>query len=478
MNNYIKNVEYAVRGRIAIRAEEIREELTEGKKFPFKTVVNCNIGNPQQLNQKPITFFRQVASLCENPDLLSDDKASLVSQLYPSDAIARAQQLMKDIGPSIGAYSHSQGIPAIRRSVARFLEQRDKTSTPANINHIYLTQGASSGVQTILTLLTQSSQSGIMIPIPQYPLYSATLALVGATPVPYYLQEEQQWGLDVTQLTRIVTEARQKGTDVRALVIINPGNPTGQCLTKENLTDILTFCYDQQLVLLADEVYQTNIYTRERPFISFRKALLEHPLEHVKHHVELVSFHSISKGVIGECGRRGGYFECINVDQAILDQIYKMASVSLCPNIHGQILVDLMCSPPLPNDPSYPTYRDEVDGIYQSLKRRAQRLEAAFNAMEGVSCQPAQGAMYLFPTITLPKRAVEHAQQLGLAPDAYYSEQMLEATGVCVVPGSGFGQVDGTWHYRSTFLPEEHLFDAFCSNIEAFHADFMKKYQD
>jgi alanine transaminase len=244
--------------------------------------------------------------------------------------------------------------------------------------------------------------------------------------------------LDVEQLTTTVKEARQNGTDVRALVIINPGNPTGQCLTKENLTEILTFCYDQQLVLLADEVYQTNIYTQERPFISFRKALLDHPLAHVRDHVELVSFHSISKGVVGECGRRGGYFECINLDQGILDQIYKMASVSLCPNIHGQILVDLMCRPPQPNDPSYPTYRAEVDAIFLSLQRRAQRLEAAFNAMEGVSCQPAQGSMYLFPTITLPKKAIDHAQQLGLAPDAYYSEQMLEATGVCVVPGTAF----------------------------------------
>lgn len=477
MNNYIKNVEYAVRGRIAIRAEEIRDELDAGQKFPFKRVVNCNIGNPQQLNQKPITFFRQVASLCENPDLLSDDKAPLVSQLYPSDAIARAKQLLKDIGPSIGAYSHSQGVPAIRRTVARFLEQRDNSS-PANVNHIFLTQGASAGVQTILSMLTQGSDSGIMIPIPQYPLYSATLALVGATAVPYYLDEQQQWGLDVEQLKQTVNEARKNGTDVRALAIINPGNPTGQCLTKSNLTDILTFCYDQQLVLLADEVYQTNIYTQERPFISFRKALLDHPIEHVKNHVELVSFHSISKGMVGECGRRGGYFECINLNQDILDQIYKMASVSLCPNIHGQILVDLMCNPPKENDPSHPTYHAEVSGIYESLKRRAQKLEAAFNAMEGVSCQPAQGSMYLFPTITLPKKAIQHAEQLGLAADAYYSEQMLEATGVCVVPGSGFGQVDGTYHFRSTFLPEEQYFDDFCSNIEAFHADFLKKYKD
>ncbi|KAI9301142.1 pyridoxal phosphate-dependent transferase [Cunninghamella echinulata] len=483
INNHVKNVEYAVRGRIAIRAEEIRDDLAKGSetnKYAFDTVVNCNIGNPQQLNQKPITFFRQVASLCEYPDLLTEEKSALVSQLYPSDAIARAKRLLKDIGPSIGAYSHSQGVPAIRQTVANFLEQRDKTGQPANSNHIYLTQGASSGVQTLLTLLTQHSNSGIMIPIPQYPLYSATLSSVGATPVPYYLEEEKGWSLDVQQLTTIVKESREKkGIDVRALVIINPGNPTGQCLTQDNLTDILTFCYEHQLVLLADEVYQTNIYNQEeRPFISFRKALLQHPRSDVKNHVELVSFHSISKGMVGECGRRGGYFECINLEQSVLDQIYKLASVNLCPNIHGQILVDLMCHPPQPNDPSYTTYQQEIDTIYQSLKRRSQLLENAFNAMEGVSCQPAQGSMYLFPRIRLPSKAIEEAKKLKLAPDAFYSEQMLEATGVCVVAGSGFGQVEGTYHFRSTFLPEEHLFDTFCSNIKAFHAEFLKKYQD
>jgi aspartate/methionine/tyrosine aminotransferase len=286
-------------------------------------------------------------------------------------------------------------------------------------------------------MLTENEHTGIMIPIPQYPLYSASLALYGATPVNYYLDESTGWSLEVNELIEIVTNARKQGTDVRALVIINPGNPTGQCLTAENMREIVTFCYEQRLLLLADEVYQTNIYEPERrPFTSFKKALMDHPLAEVREGVELVSFHSISKGMIGECGRRGGYFECVNLDTQVLDQLYKMASVSLCPNLHGQILVDLMCNPPRFGDASYESYTGEIKNIYDSLRRRSKKLEDTFNRMEGVSCQPAQGAMYLFPEITLSNKAMEEAKKVNIAPDAYYSHAMLEATGVCVVPGT------------------------------------------
>lgn len=384
---------------------------------------------------------------------------------------------MEAIG-SVGAYSHSQGIAHIRKTVARFIELRD--GHPANPNHIYLTQGASVGVQTILNMLVENRNTGIMIPIPQYPLYSASLALYGATPVHYYLDESKGWSLDVDDLARTIHTARKQGkVDVRALVIINPGNPTGQCLPADNIRDIISLCYKERLVLLADEVYQTNIYEPEtRPFISFKKALMEHPDQAVREGVELVSFHSISKGMIGECGRRGGYFECVNIDPGVLEQIYKMASVSLCPNIHGQILVDLMCNPPQPGDASYETYKAEIEAIYYSLRRRAKKLENCFNRLEGVSCQPAQGSLYLFPQITLPRKAIEAAKEANVSPDEFYAFAMLEATGVCVISGSGFGQKENTYHFRSTFLPEEYLFDDFCENIENFHARFLKDYRD
>ncbi|KAI9312944.1 pyridoxal phosphate-dependent transferase [Dichotomocladium elegans] len=473
INPNLREMEYAVRGRLAIRAEELRDELQKpGANLPFKQVVNCNIGNPQQLEQKPITFFRQVASLTENPELLDPKNQELVAQLYPEDAIARARTLMKMVGQSTGAYSHSMGVTGIRQTVARFLEERDGHS--ANPNHIYLTQGASSGVQSILSLLTENSNTGILIPIPQYPLYSATLTLLGATPVPYYLDEETGWSLDVQELERIVAAARKAGTDVRALVIINPGNPTGQCLSEANIREIIQFCESARLVLLADEVYQTNVYEPEqRPFVSFKKVLRD-----IDSPVELVSFHSISKGMIGECGRRGGFFECCNFDEGVLGQLYKAASVSLCPNVSGQIMVELMCNPPREGDASYTRYIDELQGLYASLRRRSKKLEAAFNAMEDVTCQPAQGSMYLFPRIRLPSKAIEAAKDAGLAPDAFYAEKMLEATGVCVVPGSGFSQKEGTWHFRSTFLPPEALFDEFCANIQKFHAEFLAFYKD
>lgn len=104
------------------------------------------------------------------------------------------------------------------------------------------------------------------------------------------------------------------------------------------MKEIVQLCYDEGLLLLADEVYQTNIYhPEEKPFISFKKVLMSMDSEEVRNGVELVSFHSISKGVSGECGRRGGYFECVNLDKEVGDMIYKMASITLCPPVTGQV---------------------------------------------------------------------------------------------------------------------------------------------
>ncbi|KAI8342128.1 pyridoxal phosphate-dependent transferase [Chlamydoabsidia padenii] len=474
MHPLVRQMEYAVRGALPIRAEALSKELTTGKSLGFERVVFCNIGNPQQLNQKPITFFRQVASLCENPELLKAGNRETLLKLYPADAIARAELLLKNIG-SVGAYSHSKGIHHIRENVAKFIEKRD--GYPADPENIFLTQGASAGVHTVIQILTQNNKSGFLIPIPQYPLYSATLALVDATQVPYYLNESKNWGLDVQDLKKAVDDARDNGADMRALVIINPGNPTGQCLSEENMREIIEFCHSERLVLLADEVYQTNIYKpQSRPFHSFKQVLSSMGEKYSDQ--ELFSFHSISKGMIGECGRRGGYLECVNIDEKVMDQLYKIASVSLCPNVQGQILVDLMTNPPVEGDASYPQYKNEIDSIYQSLIRRSSKLAGCFNSLEGMTCNDAEGAMYLFPQLTLPPKAIDAAKEKGMAPDTYYCMSMLEATGVCVIPGSGFGQQPGTFHFRSTFLPEEHLFDTFCTDLEKFHSDFMAKYKD
>lgn len=124
INPHVKAAKYAVRGELAVKSEEYRAKLAKGnaKDLPFDTVIAANIGNPQQLDQKPITFFRQVASLLENPELLEHEDVLTKSLGYKSDVVARAKKLLKEI-KSVGAYSQSQGAPGIRQSVAEYIER-------------------------------------------------------------------------------------------------------------------------------------------------------------------------------------------------------------------------------------------------------------------------------------------------------------------------------------------------------------------
>lgn len=133
-----------------------------------------------------------------------------------------------------------------------------------------------------------------MIPIPQYPLYSATLAEFGLFQIGYYLNEENKWGLDISELDRVLKES-MKSCNPRVLVVINPGNPTGQVLTRNNIEDIIRFAQENRLFLLADEVYQDNVYDKDSAFHSFKKVMTE--MGEPYSTMELASFMSVSKGM-------------------------------------------------------------------------------------------------------------------------------------------------------------------------------------
>lgn len=123
INPHVKEAKYAVRGELATRSEQYRARLAKGdtEGIPFDQVISANIGNPQQLDQKPITFFRQVLSLLENPALLKHEDVLLNQLGYKTDVIERAQWLLKQVG-SVGAYSASAGAVGIKESVAKFIE--------------------------------------------------------------------------------------------------------------------------------------------------------------------------------------------------------------------------------------------------------------------------------------------------------------------------------------------------------------------
>ncbi|KAL9655751.1 hypothetical protein ABK040_004979 [Willaertia magna] len=480
INPNILKTSYAVRGKVVIKANQIEHDLkSENHNYPFQDIVYCNIGNPQQLKQKPLTFHRNVLSLLTSSDWLkNEEQKGLLKKLVKEDVVLRAEKMINAIDShSTGAYTHSQGYEFVREDIAQFIEERDglKKGT-VSIDRIFITDGASPGVQLGLKMLIRNDKDGIMIPIPQYPLYSATIDLCGGSQVPYYLQEETGWSLGIEELERSYEEYSKKGINVRALVIINPGNPTGQVLDKSNMEDIIRFCMKRGVVLLADEVYQENNYTNgKKPFYSFNK--IAHDMG-VGKEIEMISYHSVSKGFIGECGRRGGYFQLSEgIDASVKDELYKIASVNLCPNADGQLMVDLMVNPPKKGEPSYEQYINERDTILNSLKRRAEKLVSLLNSLEGVSCQPVEGAMYAFPKIELPEKAIKKAKELGLAPDLFYVMELLENTGLTTVPGSGFQQKEGTYHFRTTILPPESQIESVVERMAKFHAKFMQTYK-
>ena len=126
----------------------------------------------------------------------------------------------------MGAYTgNSKGYAYVREKVAEFIGRRD--GVEADANNIYITNGASEGVRTAFNMLIRNSNDGVMIPIPQYPLYSALITLCGGKQINYYLDETKNWALDSEDLKRRIEQAKKEGTNIRCIVVINPGNPTG-----------------------------------------------------------------------------------------------------------------------------------------------------------------------------------------------------------------------------------------------------------
>ena len=225
------------------------------------------------------------------------------------------------------------------------------------------------------------------MPIPQYPLYSALLTLDGGTMIKYFMKEEQNWGISPADIKARIKNAQELGINVRSMVVINPGNPTGNVLRRNDIEEIIKICHDNRILIMADEVYQRNIYYPEdAPFVSFRKVLAEMGAPY-SNNVELVSLHSISKGLMGECGLRGGYFETHNLDSYAMDMLYKLKSIELCSNTIGQIAVNLMVDPPRSgreSDETVKIYNKQRDEINNGLEERAALLTETFNKMHNI----------------------------------------------------------------------------------------------
>lgn len=133
--------------------------------------------------------------------------------------------------------------------------------------------------------------------------------------------------------------------------------------------------------------------------------------------------------ITGECGIRGGYVELINLEPEVRAMYQKSISAQLCPTTVGQAAIDVVVNPPKKGEPSYEQFQREKIAVLSSLKERAKLVADTFNSFEGFSCNKVQGAMYAFPQIQLPAKAVEAAKQVNQSPDTFYAFQLLEETG-------------------------------------------------
>ncbi|PIO67774.1 aminotransferase, class I/II [Teladorsagia circumcincta] len=444
LNPSITNMQIAARDPVINRAMQIELEMQQGAGRPFKNIIRANIGDAEAMEHSSMTFNRQLLSCVANPELIPS---------YPPDVADRAKAILTccgGFGP--GAYNHAQGIEVVRRHVADFITRRD--GFDSEYTNIVINNGASEAIRNVLEMFAnhdRKKRTGVMIPVPTFPLFAATLDEFGLGKVEYQLDEEKGWSIDEKELDRAYDDSRKK-YDTKVLVVINPGSPTGHLLSRENIQAIVKFAHRHGLFIMADEVYQASI-------------------------LELVSFHSVSKGYMGECGVRGGYAEFYNMDPEVFGLYKKLISAKQFPSILSQAAVDALVNPPKQSDPSFEQWAAEKKAALEGFKKRAAMVKQAFNGVEGLTCNDIQASLYAFPRVQIPPGAIDKAKKEGVEPDFLYAMELLEATGVCVVPGCAFGQKEDTYHFRMTILPHEGVLQDMLDRIKVFHIGFMKQYK-
>jgi len=163
------------------------------------------------------------------------------------------------------------------------------------------------------------------------------------------------------------------------------------------------------------------------------------------------------------------------IDSDVIDVLFKLAASKLCSSSTGQAMVSLMVRGPCKGDVSYDSHEKEKRAIYEGLKDRAKIMSRGLDSIVGFSCKSASGAMYCFPRIHhLPEGAIKASEELGMSPDTFYSLDLLRSTGICVVPASGFGQRQGRYGFRTTFLSKES--EEVVLNIRRHYEEFCLKY--
>lgn len=369
----LEHVRYAIR-ELAVVVEQLARE---GKK-----ILPLNIGDPLKFD-------------FETPP-------------HIIDAVAKAMRDGKN------GYAPSGGVPDALDAVRAEAERKGIS----NVQNAFITQGVSEAVDVCLTALLNPGEN-ILTPCPEYPLYSAVLAKLGIQPNAYILDESAAWEPDLENLEQRIF------TGTRALVVINPNNPTGAVYSRQTLEAIAELARQHQLVIFADEIYDKLILDSD-PHISIAALAPDVPV---------VTFGGLSKGYLAPGWRIG--WAVVSGDAAAVKRyvegIHKLLRARLSANCPEQYAVRAALEGP----------QDHVAAAVRKLRARRDLTMKWCETTPRLSCVKPRGAFYAFPKLDIATR------------DDEFVRALLMEKQVLVVHGSGFGQAPGTRHFRTVFLPDE-----------------------
>lgn len=375
----LHNLSYAIRGPIFDKAQQL--EATGQK------IINLNIGNPA-----PFGF--------DVPDEIIHD-------------------MMFNIRNAQG-YSHHLGIFAARKAIMHYTQQQGVHGV--TIDDIYVGNGVSELIIMSMQAVLNAGDE-ILVPSPDYPLWTTAVALSEGKPVHYLCDEDSDWNPSIEDIKSKIT-SKTKG-----IVLINPNNPTGAVYTKDILQSIIKLAQENRLIIFSDEIYDKILYDGN----------VHHPIAAMADDVLIFTYGGLSKNYRA-AGFRGGWMVLsgpVHKAKSLAEGLNLLASMRLCANVPTQYAIQTALG-------GYQSINDLVakDG---RLTKQRDLIHYMLTDIPGVTCVKPKGTLYLFPKIDLTK--------FDFADDNEFAYRLLEDKHVLIVPGSGFNHSDKA-HFRVVFLPQ------------------------
>ena len=359
--------------------------------------------------------------------------------LEPPDEIV--QDMIRNLAGAAG-YTDSKGLFAPRKSVVHYCQE--KGIQGVTVDDVYLGNGASELIVMALNALLNEDDE-VLLPAPDYPLYTAAVSLSGGRPVHYICDEQADWNPDIADIRAKITPR------TKAIVVINPNNPTGALYPDSLLKEIIQVAREHQLIVLAHEIYDKTLFDGNTH--TSMASLAEDVL--------FLTFNGLSKNY-RSCGYRAGWMVVSGEKRHAKDYIEglnMLASMRLCANTPGQLAIQTALG-------GYQSIKDLVAPTGRLCKQRDLAYEM-LNKIPGVSVVKPKGALYMFPRLD-PK-------MYPIADDQQFAYELLAEEKVLIVQGTGFNWPHPD-HFRLVFLPNSDDLAEAINRIARFLEGYRKRH--